>query len=135
MELIIWDDSLSVGVKAMDAQHKKLIKIINDLNENILHDYDGVAFEKILDELVNYIDYHFKCEEDLFVENGFEKSESHIKMHKYFTNQVLQYKYLYDSGKKPEATELMKLLRYWLIEHIIKTDKTYGKFLNEKGIF
>jgi len=33
MKKIIWDDNFSVGVKKMDVQHQKIIKIFNTLVE------------------------------------------------------------------------------------------------------
>ena len=33
MSLIQWDDSYSVGVAELDAQHQRLIQMINELND------------------------------------------------------------------------------------------------------
>ncbi|MGI6102630.1 MAG: hypothetical protein ACOYET_09155 [Bacillota bacterium] len=36
MALIQWSDELSVGVRELDAQHQRLIQMINELNEAML---------------------------------------------------------------------------------------------------
>jgi len=33
MSLAIWSEDMSVGVKEVDDQHKKMVKMINDLHD------------------------------------------------------------------------------------------------------
>ncbi len=135
MALIIWNDDLSVGIRQIDDQHKELIRLINLLNESIILKNDNKISGEIINDLINFVEYHFSYEENLFLTHGFSESESHLKMHKYLKNQVLKIQYSYNFGKTDASAELLNLLKDWLINHLINVDKRYGKFLNEKGIF
>ena len=57
-----WTDDLSVGVEAMDNQHKIIIKKINSLIEG-LNSSDLPTIEKNFSDLASYVVSHFEDEE------------------------------------------------------------------------
>ena len=74
---LVWKDEYSVGIEAMDDDHKKLLNLINQL-QTAVHYYTGKEFEeKALDELVDYTKTHFKREELLLEENDYADLEAH----------------------------------------------------------
>jgi hemerythrin-like metal-binding protein len=67
MGRIDWDDSFSVDHEELDTQHKKLVELYNELHETLLHgsiEATTATRARILNSLVEYVDYHFKFEED-----------------------------------------------------------------------
>ena len=65
MVFMNWDESLSVHVKKIDDQHKKLIHIINRAHDtNLLEDRE--EGDKILNELLEFTRVHFSTEEKYF---------------------------------------------------------------------
>ena len=58
MVLMEWKDSYSVGVDALDADHMRLIAIINKVDEA---DRAGKSVQWALEELRNYAEFHFKA--------------------------------------------------------------------------
>jgi len=54
MALITWNAALSVGVKEIDDQHKKLIDLVNQLNDAMHAGKGRDVLGAVLAELVKY---------------------------------------------------------------------------------
>ena len=53
MPLMTWTQELSVGVKVLDDDHKKLVGMLNRLNEGMQANRGRATLGKIFDELVD----------------------------------------------------------------------------------
>jgi len=84
--------------------------------------------------LANYTVYHFGTEEKLFRRYQYGEFQAHKKQHDDLTKQVLDLKAKLDTGKSLVTVEIMGFLKDWLNNHILKSDKKYGAFLNGKGV-
>lgn len=134
MALITWASMLSVGVKEIDEQHKKLVELINQLNDAMLAGKGREALGRILGELASYTQYHFSTEERLMTQHKYEESPQHKEQHKALIKQVGDFKAQFESGSAMISVELMNFLRDWLTNHILKTDKKFGAALNKLGV-
>ncbi|VAW58528.1 hypothetical protein MNBD_GAMMA11-2488, partial [hydrothermal vent metagenome] len=83
-----WKNSYSVGVESIDNDHKKLLCMLNQLQTASHYTtYDGVA-EGILNDLVEYTEYHFFREEELMKECNYPGFDAHRKQHEAMISQV-----------------------------------------------
>jgi len=133
-QAISWDPSYSVGVAAMDDDHKRLIYLFNEL-ESASKYYTNKNFEeKALQEVVDYTKYHFDHEEKLMKDNNYPGVDEHIKQHIEMIIKVN--KIVEDYQNKPDyaINEAVEFLRCWLVNHIQKTDQEYTEFFHGKGI-
>jgi hemerythrin-like metal-binding protein len=130
-----WTDEFSVGIKSIDTQHKKLVDMIKTLHNAIADGKATEVLDKIFSELLDYTNYHFSYEEELFKSYGYTDEEVHKKEHAELKNQLLKLKRMIDEGDSFMGEVLvLKFLQDWLLNHIMKSDKKYGPFLVEKGI-
>jgi hemerythrin-like metal-binding protein len=129
-----WKSDYSVGIASIDAQHRKLIDLINSLQTAV--DYStGEAFErKALDELVDYTKTHFKFEEDMMEQNGYPDFESHRESHVRMIAKVDEVIEAYRRDQDGAMQQALDFLKDWLINHINGTDKQYSSFLIDKGV-
>ena len=134
MEVVVWDVSLSVGVRQFDDEHKQLVNYINQLNQALKIGGTDKNMEGILNGLVGYTKIHFKHEEDHMVLYDYPEFRSHKKEHDDLTAQVVDFQERFKSGGVKFSLELMIFLRDWLIKHIQNTDMRYKKFFSAKGI-
>ncbi len=134
MALMTWDDSFSVGVKRIDDQHKKLVGMINDLNEAMRQGKGKDVIGKIITGLVEYTVTHFSLEERLFTQVGYADAPAHKKTHEAFVAKVTKFKKDFESGRIAMSVEVMNFLSDWLKTHIKGTDKQYSSLFIEKGI-
>lgn len=133
-EFIKWGPNFSVNIRQIDEQHKKLVKMVNELYKAYQQGQDRTVAARLLDELINYTVYHFGTEEKMFKEYGYPEADAHKKIHENLTKKVLAFKDKFDSGKANVSKELLNFLKDWLSNHICVTDKRYGKFFNDKGV-
>lgn len=134
MPLFQWTPDLSVNIKEIDAQHKKLIDLINLLHDSMKAGKGKDVMGSVLKELTDYTVYHFGTEEQLFEEYAYPEYLQHKHQHTDLTNQVMDIKRRFESGQVTITIEVMSFLKDWLNNHIRQTDKKYSAFLNSKGI-
>ncbi len=132
MDFIKWNEIYSVGISEIDDQHKKLIDIINKLFKGFSEGKADEIIPDIINELINYTEYHFKTEEDLFNKYNLPEKEKHIQSHKQFVEKIKTWKD--NINEKELPYELMDYLKNWLVNHIMKEDKQYSSFFEGKDI-
>jgi hemerythrin-like metal-binding protein len=127
--LMTWDDALSVGIEAIDDQHKKLIVILNRLHESKGSGKGDATMKQILKELIDYTVYHFAFEEKLFDQHGYPETLGHKESHRKLEAQVLEFAQAFEAGSASLSAELFMFLRGWLNGHIRGSDRQYSPFL------
>lgn len=134
MAWVEWDESLSVGVFQIDAQHKKWIKIINDLHTAMIERTSDEEIKQIIQELEYYSVYHFETEEKYFEELGYQDKFQHKKEHQEFVEKVKKFKTDYDNDVKTLKIDVMEYLKDWFVNHIKTSDQKYSATFIEHGI-
>ncbi len=135
--LIVWDLNIySVGIKEIDRQHGILVELINRLDNGLKHKISKETMEDIVNYLADYTVFHFGYEEKLLTENGWPEIEGHKVIHQAFVDKVRSFQAQLKNQNVIDVAEgILDFLQGWLTDHILKTDKQYGPFLNAKGIF
>ena len=127
---IVWEDKYKTGYKRIDDQHKELIEIINDLYDCMENkdSEDGElkeVFKNALKKTVDYVSYHFSCEEKIMNAIQYDKIIQHSSYHREFTNTIYKYVQSYEDGSLKDIDDLVKYLKDWFLNHILVTDKKF----------
>lgn len=130
---LAWKQRYRINICEMDNQHKRLFEIIDNLNICLKLKSCSTA-ETILDTLIDYIKYHFSCEEEFMKEYKYINLEQHAKLHRSFEKKLQEYKQDIKNNRL-NKTHMLLMLQSWLVNHILEDDKKYAKVLNEKGVF
>lgn len=134
MPLINWDQSCSVEVKEIDAQHQKMFGIINRLYDLMQENKDAQNLPQVFQELTDYANYHFSTEEKYFKEFNYEKQDAHIAAHKTYTEKIAQLIKDYPNKKDTTSFELINFLENWWLDHINGMDKQYTECFHNHGL-
>ncbi len=134
MALIEWDDSLSVKVSIFDNQHRRLVDLINSLNEAMRDGKGRDVIGSIIKELSNYAVMHFGTEESYFKKYHYADAQQHIAEHRAFVEEVERFRKEFDAGSIGLSIKVMSFLSNWLKNHIMGTDKKYTPFFNQHGV-
>lgn len=120
---IQWRAALSVSNPALDAEHKKIVAMINALESAEGRPEEERIVKNALAEMGEYVLRHFRAEEDAMSLSGYQLLEPHRKTHNDFAQVVRGLTQRTDLG----ARELRAILTKWLTEHIMKIDKDYAE--------
>jgi hemerythrin len=134
MSILPWSDMLSVGVEAIDQQHKTLVGILNQLGDVVQGNADAWDESVVLTRLVEYTESHFAFEEGLMRRIGYAGLAAHEQEHQLLFEQVGDLMVRSTAGEKPGAEDLLIFLRDWLSSHIMGTDRALGQRLNQMNI-
>lgn len=139
MTAFAWQDAYSVGHAMIDAQHRKLIDILNHLHK-LLNDHtiDHTRTESgdVFDELAEYVMTHFAYEEQLIAKAGYpvERVAEHKRQHDMLLARVREVMNAHHSGDTTALTELLPYLYGdWLINHICHSDCDFAGYLRDCG--
>lgn len=123
-----WSEEMSVGVPALDADHRGIIRMIN-----MLHSADeqnaGYVADNALDGVIAYCDYHFAREERVMMGCGFPGLEFHRREHEEFTRFVSGLRERYSRQDTTVIEELGDYLTRWLCHHILIQDMAYKPYV------
>ncbi|MFO1501785.1 MAG: bacteriohemerythrin [Verrucomicrobiota bacterium] len=120
---ITWTDALSVGVPAMDLHHKKLVDLVNQLHAAMRSGKGRAAVGAALDELAEYVVYHFSAEEKLMESHRCPGLADQRAAHGKLLETVGQLRSQFASGRQGLGPEVLLMLQDWLVNHIQKKDK------------
>jgi hemerythrin-like metal-binding protein len=132
MAFMQWNDDLSIGIPAIDGQHRRLVGLIAGLHDAMARGDGQVILASLIDELVRYTNTHFSTEERLFARHKYPGSKSHIDEHTKFCTQIEEFRARFKAGSGSLSVSVMNFLKDWLIHHIQGTDRQYAPFLESR---
>ncbi len=132
-EEIAWSAELSVGIEEIDAQHKVLISLLNELHVAIREKKGSNKVAEILDRLIEYTRIHFTLEECLMRMLDYPGYDEHHAHHEKLIAQIHDLQEKVRNGHHI-SFELLHFLKVWLAKHIQEEDKEYAPFLLSRGV-
>ena len=132
MQKIIWSETLSVGVRILDDQHKRIIGVLNDLNENPQAKVDSELISDSLTGLTRYAVEHFREEERLMGLCEYPGIEEHKNRHREFREKIAECCMAATHHVASVPKELLTYLRDWFNGHILHEDMKYKPFLADR---
>ena len=129
-----WRSEYSVQIPLFDAQHKKLVGMLNDLLIAMGKKKGGALIEEIISRMAAYVEYHFQSEEKYMEKYDYPRKEEHIQAHHGFIEELHNFQ-----AKLQETTFLMPVkvfqyLKEWLRTHIAGLDKDYTEFFKKHKV-
>ncbi len=118
-----WSKDLETGITFVDADHKVLINLLNQVDDCIHQNEETSILGSVLDALVEYTHYHFLREEKMMDLCDYDGLDTHRDSHRLLSKQVST---IYrDYQKNPLNVSLHNLrdfLKAWLVNHIMGAD-------------
>lgn len=127
--LINWAQTMSVKNAEMDADHQRLVSLINELYEAMWQDQADTLIQKCLDSLKGYVRYHFQAEEKLMAECSFPGLKAHQALHGKFIEDLAAMEARWQDGDSEVSEQMMDMLQGWLVDHIMRIDMQYAGYL------
>lgn len=129
MPHIEWDESLLIGVEEIDDQHKRMFTLINELQDELSAGHGAVVIYRILNLMIQYVQYHFSTEELYMKQIGYPSYDEHKREHVVFIEHIRLFKHKHKQSSPLLAREIITYLEIWYIEHIVHVDRLIGVYL------
>jgi len=126
---VYWTQELSLGNEDIDEQHQKLFALTNELIDHSDAEARSEIINETLYELLQYIDVHFRDEEEMLQKINYPKLEEHKKIHRSFTKKIAMFCHDVVKGKSKVAEHLLEYLIAWLSQHTSVDDQDYKRYL------
>lgn len=132
-DLITWSDSFVLGHDTIDRHHKHLVHLCNMFHQALYQSNARGKLDKLLKELVNYVNNHFKYEERFMHQLGYPQLASHTNQHEQFQAKVEALVNQFNAGEHIPKGEVLWFLSNWLTNHILKEDRAYIDFWKQQS--
>ena len=128
MTVIQWTEAMSVDVPLLDKDHKKLIQMINDLDQT------APDFMELFNAVLDYTTGHFDREEAHLEAIGYPGLDGHRTQHDSFADEVAAMLRQYREQAFDAADSRLKdFLWSWLKGHILIEDQRYSAWTRAKA--
>ncbi len=123
---IEWQEAYRIGLNDIDAQHRHLFQLTNDLLQATELD----AVRKLIMALYKHTREHFELEESHMRRFGFEPVEQHAHYHNQLLGRLNVISAQVGKGELDKVA-LEKLMTDWALRHIPGDDAVFAKFVAE----
>lgn len=129
MGTMIWKDEYSVGNELLDAQHRRLLDLVNRLDGD-------EPLGRVLEELAGYADTHFRDEENLIEAAGYPGLTQQKNQHKAFRAWLDRTLNSCRSDGEASVTrrDLYAYLSVWIANHPMVYDAAFTPWLEKQGL-
>jgi hemerythrin len=130
----VWTDELATGNAAIDAQHKQLVKAVNDLIDACKSGKGRTSLNATMKFLVDYTVKHFTDEENLQKQYNYPDFANHKRLHDAFrATAVALAKQLEAEGASIAlVAKVNTSVGDWLVKHIKQEDKKLAAHIKAK---
>ena len=138
-EIFPWNKNFETGIAQIDAQHKRLVELLNQLGFYLAHSARSIELNEVFDALTSYADYHFKTEEAVwkkFLRDDLW-GEEHLKEHSTFLRDITALR-KGETGLSFDdmIRNILRFLMRWLVLHILGDDMRLARVVHgiESGL-
>ena len=117
MSLITWKDEFSVGVAAVDLEHRELIELIDGLDADIQEHATQTTVVETLGEIYARISAHFALEEKIMRKAGYDGFATHKHDHERLLDELLDVIDSVDDAGHYDRERLSHDLERWFSDH------------------
>lgn len=133
MSMIKWNVAFLLGVEELDQHHKRLVDLLNLTYEEYKEGAQADTLRHTVEELVDYSNYHFSCEERLMADTSYPDLSSHQKEHEVFASRVRELRESFHLNSNI-SIEVISFLSNWFTYHVLVSDIKFGHFVEEYNL-
>lgn len=130
MSLIEWDEKYSVGVAAVDHEHRELIGLVNEAHDRLMRPGGEEAVMDFLGEIFARISAHFALEEQIMRARNYDRYGVHKADHERLLDEIRDIMDDYEDEELFSEELLAQQLKTWFGEHFRTHDARLHRYLN-----
>jgi len=122
MQLLQWQPSYSLGIPAVDLEHRQMIDTINEVYASVEDQNDAPAVQAALAEIHAGIAAHFALEERVMKDAGHEEYAAHKDNHEALLDEIRDMMDVYADDPGAGRELLRRRLSDWFGLHFATFD-------------
>jgi len=122
MTLLTWKSEYSVGIEAVDLEHREMIELINELYDEMSDKKNPESIEHFLGDIHATISAHFALEERVMQRSNYSEYEDHKDDHEELLDQIRDLMDSFDSDPDSGLSLLQERLSDWFGSHFSTFD-------------
>lgn len=123
MDLIKWKKEYLIGIRKIDDQHKKIVRIVNQVLSQQFAERNEKKTEQILENLQEYVKEHFKAEEEYMLSHHYAGYEEQRKEHSLFIDRLFEAQKEYFKNGRVTSINMVNFVWDWFSQHLLRVDK------------
>ena len=135
IDIFPWDDNFNIGLPEIDAQHRRLVQLLNELATSAIFASAGESLRQSFNALLDYTVYHFREEErtwQAYLPDDDLKG-GHRDEHRQFIEAVQRLRG--EQQDRPVAKVVEHLIGFlvrWLTTHILESDRHFARIVHAR---
>ena len=123
-EALVWREAYAVGVELLDAQHREMVRLINQVLDPAAGDRAGAR----LDALIAHLRRHFVTEEVFLRAIDYPLTEEHLREHALQMAEFVDLRRGIGRGSGAIGAEARAEIRQWFFNHVVAEDRRFGAY-------
>lgn len=129
MNLLAWQERLSIPFPSIDEEHQILFDLINEFYKSLSNNNKKEQILTLFNQLKSYAQHHFNNEESLMLKFQYPKTEMHQTEHLLFIEKINEFENRYKTEKLLLTFEMTNYLKEWITHHVDTIDRDYSDFI------
>ena len=121
--LIVWDGAYDVGVGPLDAQHRQMAELMNELDAMSRQGAPVHESLDLLGVLHDHVHAHFAMEEGILRRMAPSRFVAHRNHHRMLEGQFARIRQQVESEQLDSGVAVRGFLRFCLIDHVLGSDR------------
>ena len=128
MTLLTWTTEFSVGIEAVDVEHREMIDMINAFYDELQGRRDATSIEHFLGDIHMTISAHFALEERVMQRSNYAEFDAHKEDHEDLLDQIRELMDTFSVDPTNGLKLLKERLSDWFAVHFSTFDaKLHGE--------
>ncbi|MFZ0694650.1 MAG: hemerythrin domain-containing protein [Alphaproteobacteria bacterium] len=129
-----WSPTFEIGVEKIDAAHRRLFDMANEIREAI-EKQDRALWRARVQAFIDESEKHFAEEEQYLADVGYAEAEDHKAYHTVLLNQAKRLKDACDEVTDDRAIHgcYVQVMAF-LIDDVVRGDHSFKSFLDHLGL-
>lgn len=131
MPIMLWDQSLDVGVESMNREHRDILAVMNKIFDAAASGQNGPVINSLVAQLGDVCARHFADEEEYMRVMQFPGLQPHKLLHQSLLAKFTEHAAQIGAAGGVAGPEFFRFLKFWLSSHIHGVDMKYGPKAND----
>jgi hemerythrin len=133
MAYLDWDEKMGIGHDVLDAQHGRLVALINEIAETASLGAGRRELGILIRAFCDYAQEHFRTEQGLMDSADYPEYFAQVRGHEACATKALDFYREFITGGDISVQDFLAFVSTWFVSHTLGVDQTLRPYLKKKA--